>query len=168
MNPAFGGFYQSAYITNDLDRAIELYRTTYGVPEFLTLDADYEVDYRGAAGRLNLRIALVNLNGVQIELIQPRQDCIDMYSEGLPPAAFAIRHHHLAVRVEGDEARWDAWRSQLEQGGRKVAMEASMGFARFLYVDDRPLVGHYTEYFWSTDEQRRRFDAAIPSFQQTT
>ena len=169
MNPAFGGFYQNAYVTTDLARAIEVFRTVYGVPAFLELDADYPVVCRGASARLNLRLALANLNGVQIELIQPHEGCAELYRRGLPAEGFGLAHHHIAVRVEGDEARWEAWRSQVESGDRQIALEGSAGStAHFIYMDDCALLDHYTEYFWSTDEQRRQFDAAVPTFTLTT
>jgi hypothetical protein len=169
MNPAFGGFYQSAYVTNDLEQALAVFKDIYGVPEFLVLDADYPVKYRGGVGQMKLRLALANLNGVQIEVIEGGEGCIDLYREGLPDSGFAVVHHHLAVAVEGDFERWKQWRAEVGAGDRAVVLEGDLGQgAQFLYLDDKRRLGHYTEYLWQAPEGKKAMDAAIPRFMTTT
>jgi hypothetical protein len=169
MNPAFGGFYQQAYVTTDLDQALAVFRDAYGVPSFLTMDANYEIRYRGLPSLLNVRMALCNLNGVQIEVIEPREGCVDLYLEGLPKTGFGMAHHHVAVRIEGDFERWKRWRAEVGAGDRAVAMEGDLGpSAQFIYLDDRARLGHYTEYLWSSPEGRAALEARIPTYLQAT
>src|SRR5690348_17197200 len=101
MSPAFGGFCQTAYVTNDLDQALDQFRRVYGVPEFLVMPTDMPAAYRGGPGRLNIRVALANLRGVQIEVIQALEGCVDLYREGLADDGFSLAHHHLAMRIPG-------------------------------------------------------------------
>jgi len=164
MNPAFGGFYQNAYVTNDLDQALEVFRQTYGVPEFLVMPSDLTLSYRGGLGRLHVRLALANLNGVQIEVIEAQEGCIDLYREGLPENGFGLAHHHVAMRVKGGRADWDRWRAEAAAGDRGFVLEGDLGdTAQFAYLDDKRRLGHYTEYFWSADGGAG-LDAVIPRF----
>lgn len=162
MAPAFGGFYQTAYVTNDLDQALELFKEIYGVPQFLVMPSDMPATYRGGPGRLHIRLALANLDGVQIEVIEALEGCIDLYREGLPGAGFGLVHHHLAMRVKGPRAAWDRWRAEAAASDRAFVLEGDLGdTAQFAYLDDKRRLGHYTEYFWSADGGAG-LDAIIP------
>jgi catechol 2,3-dioxygenase-like lactoylglutathione lyase family enzyme len=37
INPMFGGFYQIGFVTSDMDRSIDFFEKTMGVPKFLKL-----------------------------------------------------------------------------------------------------------------------------------
>jgi len=164
MTPAFGGFYQTAYVTTDLDQALEVFREVYGVPSFLVIPSDLEIQYRGAPARMNIRLALANLNGVQIEVIEAGEGCIPLYREGLPAEGFGLVHHHLAMRIEGPRDQWKEWRERIAATDRGVVLEGDLGdTAQFAYLDDKRRLGHYTEYFWSADGGKG-MNAAIPTF----
>jgi hypothetical protein len=164
MHPAFGGFYQIAYVTNDLEQALEVFRTVYGAPSFLVLDADYAVRYRGQPGQMKLRLALCNLNGVQIEVIEAGEGCIDLYREGLPAEGFGLAHHHVAMKIAGTLEDWRRWRAEMAAGDRGFVLEGDLGeSAQFAYLDDRRRLGHYTEYLWSLDGGAG-MDASLPRY----
>ena len=164
MSPAFGGFYQTAYVTNDLEQALDQFKRVYGVPDFLILPSDMPAVYRGGPGRLHVRLALANLRGVQIEVIEAQEGCVDLYREGLADSGFSLAHHHLAVRLPGGFADWKAWRAEAAAGDRGFVLEGDLGeTAQFAYLDDKRRLGHYTEYFWSADGGAG-LDAAIPRF----
>ena len=164
MSPAFGGFYQTAYVTNDLEQALDQFKRVYGVPEFFVLPSDMPTTYRGGPGRLHIRLALANLRGVQIEVIEAQEGCIDLYREGLADGGFSLAHHHLAMRVPGALADWKAWRAEAAASDRGFVLEGDLGdTAQFAYLDDKRRLGHYTEYFWSADGGAG-LDAVIPRF----
>ncbi|HEY3694435.1 hypothetical protein [Phenylobacterium sp.] len=164
MDPAFGGFFQNAYVTTDLDQALEVFRTVYGVPSFLVHEVDHGVSHRGRPGRMKLRLALANLDGVQIEVIEAAEGCVGLYREGLPAEGFGLAHHHVAMRIGGTLQDWRLWRSRMAAGDRGIVLEGEFGeAARFAYLDDRRRLGHYTEYLWMLDGGKA-MDAAIPSF----
>ena len=164
MSPALGGFYQTAYVTNDLEQALDQFKRVYGVPEFLVLPSDMPATYRGAPGRLHVRLALANLRGVQIEVIEAQHGCIDLFREGLADGGFCLAHHHLAMRVPGTLADWKAWRAEAAASDRGFVLEGDLGeAARFAYLDDKRRLGHYTEYFWSADGGVG-LDAVVPRF----
>lgn len=158
MGPAFGGFTQIAYVTTNLSRAVELFRERYNVPSFLELDGDTLVEWRGETARLHLRFAIADVAGVQIELIEPKPDCVPIYFDGLPDPAsseFAIAFHHVSVPLPGDAARWDGFAEELAAQGRSIAMRARISeTSGFLYVDDRATLGHYVEYVWNAGPNR--------------
>lgn len=164
MNPAFGGFYQNAYVTTDLDQALEMFKSTYGVPSFLVMASDMGVRCRGQDGRMNVRLALSNLNGVQIEVIEAGEGCIDLYREGLPAEGFGLAHHHVAMKVLGTLDDWNSWRAQAADSDRGFVLEGQVGdTARWAYLDDKRRLGHYTEYLWTADGGKG-MDAAIPRY----
>jgi hypothetical protein len=155
MGPAFSGFTQLAYVTTDLAKAIALFRERYGIPTFLERDGDMPVTYRGGPARLDLRFAIADVAGVQIELIEPRPGCVPIYFDGLPDSGFAIAFHHVSVPLPGDAARWDGFAAELAEHGREIAMTARVGeTSGFLYVDEKPTLGHYVEYVWNAGTNR--------------
>jgi hypothetical protein len=164
MKPALGGFYQTAYVTTDLEQALEVFRDVYGVPSFMVLPSDMEVRYRGQPSRMNIRLALANLNGVQIEVIEAGEGCIPLYREGLPAEGFGLVHHHLAMLVQGTLDDWREWRERMAATDRGFVLEGEMAdSARWAYLDDKRRLGHYTEYFWAADGGKA-MNAAIPTF----
>ncbi len=165
MGPAFSGFTQLAYVTNDLAQAIALFRDRYNIPAFFERDGDIPVEARGAPARLHLRYAIADVAGVQIELIEPKEGCVPIYFDGLPDSGsdFAIAFHHVSIPLPGDAARWDGFADELAAQGRTIAMRARVSpTAGFLYVDDRATLGHYIEYVWNAGENRLK--AVTPGF----
>lgn len=163
---ALGGIMQTAWITPDLDRSIEQFRTIYGVPEFLVMEQRFPATVFGEAGEMHIRLALANVDHMQLELIQPLGGGVDrIYRDVLPvDGSHANVFHHLCVKVHGT---LDDWRAHLERLGpdRPVAYSGDVGpDARFVYTDDRALLGHFVEHVWFGPETEARMTAAVPTF----
>lgn len=155
---------QVAYVTTDLDRALAVFRDDYGVPAFHVFanDAPGLVQSDGA----RLRIALALVGGVEIELIEPQGDSAPLFSEALPAdGSFAIRFHHVAIRIEGSLADFEAHMASIDPARHPVVWQGAMGAVmRYAYTDERPALGHFVEHVWMDPELRAQLAGLIPSY----
>ena len=155
---------QTAYVTNDMEQALVVFRDQYDVPSFYVFanDAPGMVQSDGA----QLKIALALVGGVEIELIEPQGDTAPMFSAPLPSdGSFAIRFHHVAYRVEGDLSDFEAHMASIDPEKHPVIWSGSMGdVMRFAYTDERAALGHYVEHVWMHPELWAQLAGAIPVF----
>jgi hypothetical protein len=155
---------QTAYVTNDMDQALAVFRDHYDVPSFYVFanDAPGMVQSDGA----QLKIALAIVGGVEIELIEPQGDTAPLFSVLLPDdGSFAIRFHHVAYRVEGDLSDFDAHMGSIDPEKHPVIWSGSLGdIMRFAYTDERALLGHYVEHVWMHADLRAQIAGAIPVY----
>jgi Glyoxalase/Bleomycin resistance protein/Dioxygenase superfamily len=141
--------YQNAYITRDLDGALDLFRTQFGFDGFQRLEVSYELTTPAGRGTATVKLALGWIGDVQYEIIEPVSGMIDVYREGLPDR-YPMRFHHACMRVHA----WDAFRADLDRQKVPIAMEGGTpGHLLWLYVDARDTVGHYLEYCWCTPQR---------------
>jgi len=141
--------YQNAYVTRNLDAALGIFRTEYGFDGFMRMEVSFEISTLGRRGTASVKLALGWIGNVQYEIIEPVSGLIDVYFEGMDdrrPMSF----HHVCMRVPD----WAAFRSQVEQEKRPIAMEGGTpGHLMWLYIDARDTLGHYLEYCWMTPER---------------
>lgn len=128
----------SAWVTNDLDRAVEIFSERYGVKAFRFLEGEMP---RGGF----IRVAFAWAGGQVLEIICATGPGSEFYNELLPPGEFAIRFHHLGFIVH-DEAGWRALEADLRSGGWPIAHETSTGDFIDAYYIKAPELGHYLEY----------------------
>ena len=69
--PGFSPFWQLAWVTPDLDRSMEQFKTIYNVPSFFVMEPVFDAVFNGEQGSISIRMALANIDDHQIELIQP-------------------------------------------------------------------------------------------------
>jgi hypothetical protein len=142
------GFVQVAYVTTDLEAAIELFRSRHNVVHWARLCPIEIETAKGRTARLN--IGLTYVGAVQIELIQPLDGQDAVYREPLPKHGFAMRHHHLAQLIDTEEA-YERQRREIAAQGVRIAVEGeSPGTARYFYSDHRDTLGHYIEHIYYT------------------
>jgi hypothetical protein len=155
---------QTAYVTNDMEQALAVFRDQFDVPSFYVFanDAPGMVQSDGA----QLKIALAIVGGVEIELIEPQGDTAPMFSAPLPEdGSFAIRFHHVAYRIEGDLSDFEAHMASIDPEKHPVIWSGSLGdVMRFAYTDERAVLGHYVEHVWMHPELRAQLAGAIPTF----
>jgi len=155
---------QTAYVTNDMQLALAVFRDHYDVTSFYVFanDAPGMVQSDGA----QLKIALAIVGGVEIELIEPQGDTAPMFSAPLPSdGSFAIRFHHVAYRVEGDLSDFEAHMASIDSEKHPVIWSGSLGdMMRFAYTDERALLGHYVEHVWMHADLRAQISGAIPVY----
>lgn len=155
----FQAFFQLAYVTNDVDRALEVFAERYGVGEFRDLgEVALALDDGGEA---TIRIALTLVGWLELELIEPRGGRDDVYRRELTGEGFALHWHHVGFKVPSPEALDDA-RHDLIAGGHDVVLSGGNPSASmFFYADARETLGHHLEYIYLSPE-RQEFPDALP------
>jgi Glyoxalase/Bleomycin resistance protein/Dioxygenase superfamily len=76
-------FHQLGYVTNALDHARRIFADLHGVKHFRERERTIACERFGVRGTAVLRVALANMPGVQIELIQPVTGQIEVYADTL-------------------------------------------------------------------------------------
>jgi hypothetical protein len=128
----------SAWVTNDLDRAVEIFSRRYGVSEFRFLEGPMPTGGY-------IKVAFAWAGGQVLEIIEGSGPGTEFYNGILPDDAFAIRFHHLGFIVH-DEAGWEALEADLKAGGWPIAHETLTGDFIDAYYVEAPELGHYLEY----------------------
>lgn len=144
------GHYQNAYVTHDLDRAIDLTRQSFGLGEFSAFDVDMASKTPYGEQTSRLRVATAWAGRFQIELIQPVSGYIDPYAPFLPGDRSDVvpRFHHLAVRRDDPVAM----RKEALSMGLPFAFESEGAGISCIFVDARTHLGHYFEFVTATPE----------------
>jgi len=164
LQPGFAPFHQLAWVTPDINRSIEQFRTLYAVPSFYVMDATFPATVAGERGIMSLRIALAYVDDVQLELIQPLGEGICRIYSDVLPADGSHRNvfHHVCVKVSGSLADWDAHLASLPPE-RPIHYVGEIGpTMRFVYTDERDVCGLYVEHVWFSPEAETMMNGLIP------
>jgi Glyoxalase/Bleomycin resistance protein/Dioxygenase superfamily len=155
---------QIAYVTTDLDRAMAVWRDQFDVPAFHVFTND--MPGLESTHPYQLKIALANVGGTEIELIEPLHGTASLHAEPLPTdGSFAMRFHHVAMRITGTLADYDAHMASLDPVLHPVVWSGAFAdMMRFAYSDERQTLGHYVEHVWFDDGFYAQLAAAIPSY----
>jgi hypothetical protein len=146
-----GQHFQNAYVTRSIDSALEKFRTRVGIEDARVFDATFDVGTPGGRAVISAKIALIWIDGLQYEIIEPVSGDDGIYRQALP-AAEGLRFHHTCMRVDD----WDVFREKVERNGYPIVQEGDRGTLKFLYLDARDFVGHYLEYCWMTPNHWRQ------------
>lgn len=140
--------FQIAYVTRNLQKAVDRFIGAGLVENFMQLDMTFQATTRSGSGMAHLKMALGFGSKVMYELIEPVSGPVDLYTDALPDSEDDVQFHHIAYLVD----EWEPLRSKLAAEGAPIALEGGDENRRFLYVDTRPLLGHYLEYVWMPPE----------------
>jgi len=148
----FRNHYQNGYVTRDIDRALPLFTSRFGVSEWVTFDPA-EILVRTAQGPRDYRarMALGWSGSLQLELIEPlNDDTRELYRDALAPdiADFIPRFHHAAVR----RTTLEEMKREVGSLGLPLLMEGEVPGFVFCYIDMRQQLGHHIEIAWASDE----------------
>lgn len=155
---------QNAYVTTDLERAKEIWRDGFGVTMFH--EFTNEMPGLECSPQYRMKIALANVGGLEIELIEPVAGQAPLHAEQLPTdGGFAMKFHHIAMRIDGSLADFEAHMASLDPAVHPIAWSGKMGAVmRYAYTDERATVGHYVEHVWFDPAFYAQLAAAIPHF----
>jgi hypothetical protein len=144
------GHYQNAYVTHDLDKAMQVISDRYGKIDWIVFAPDMNLRTPQGEKPSSVKAALGWAGGLQLELIQPGAGFQDHYLPFLPADKSdpSPRFHHIAVRRDD----LDAMRAEIEQLGLPVAFEGEVPGLVYIYLDARASLGHYFEYVWASPE----------------
>ncbi len=150
-----GQHYQNAYITRNIDKAIEHFRGSVDSDKIAVYEIPVELTTPRGRGIAVSKLAFIWVNNLQYELIEPVSGMVDIYTEQLPDDD-SLKLHHTCMRV----ADWDQFRSWVLEQDYPVVLEGGSEHLKFLYLDARPHLGHYLEYVWMTDERWKQMGGA--------
>ena len=135
-----GEHFQSAYLTNDIDRACELFSDQLGVREFRRLEGAIP-----SGGHIRIELAWVG--PIMYELMTTTGSVEAVYQRQPPrDAPFRLLHHHLGYVVR-DREQWESLMAQCRRHGLAVPYRnRTPGFLEVCFIDV-PWLPHYLEYF---------------------
>lgn len=144
------GHYQNAYVTHDLDRAVELVGPSFGVSDFAMFDIEMSARTSEGEKLSRVRVGLGWAGRLQIEIIQPVSGFIEPYLYALPAdkTDAVPRLHHVAVRRES----LDEMRREAAALGLPITFESGGPGLDCLFVDARSRLGHFFEMVAATPE----------------
>ena len=150
------GHMQNAYVTHDLDKAMELVGNKFGVEKFDRFDPDMVVRTPGGDKPMVNRVASYWAGGLNIEIIEPVSGAIEHYLTMLPEdrSDAVPRFHHISLRRDDEPAM----RREIAELGFPLAFEGPVSIKAaipslvFVYLDARSTLGHYVEFTWKSAE----------------
>lgn len=128
----------SAWVTNDMARAVEIFAQRYGVSDFRFIEGPMP-------GGGHIHVAFAWAGGQVLEIIRASGPGTAFYNELLPDDGFAIRFHHLGFVIH-DQAGWDSLEAEIRSGGWQVAHQSLTGSFIDAYYIKAPELGHYLEF----------------------
>lgn len=155
INPMFGGFYQIGFVTSDMDRSIEFFEKTMGVPKFLKLKNPVMRNQTlfGKPIDIEVNLSFGQMGNAGIELIEPVKG-ESTYSTFLKKYEW-MGIHHMAVKVFD----FDQTVNSLLGQGIQIAQSGEIGEnTKFTYFDTVAHYGHYLEVLYFDSEYEKIFD----------
>ncbi|MYM61907.1 VOC family protein [Pseudomaricurvus sp. HS19] len=143
-----GNHYQNAYITRNIDKALQQFRDRCGAENVTSFEVEVDVTSTQGEGKARNKLAFVWVNNLQYELIEPVSGHVQVYADELPEDD-SLKFHHVCMRVDD----WDDFRSRVDEMGYPVVLEGGGDQLRYVYLDARDFLGHYLEYVWMTPER---------------
>ncbi|HEY9546384.1 MAG TPA: VOC family protein [Solimonas sp.] len=133
--------YQNAYVTRDIEQALDIFRTRYGVQDARFFQAETEVWTPQGSGIAVNKIAFIWIGELQYELIEPVSGPVELYRDAVPEQG--LRFHHICMR----SFDWDATLAEIERQQLPIVYRGnSSSGLKFIYADARDTLGHYLEF----------------------
>lgn len=144
FDPACGALrtehFQVAYATNDIERAMQIFRERFGIREFRQLKGQLH-----AGGQIHIELAWVG--STMYELVTASGPGSETFMMHIPSEGFTIRHHHLGFLIHSDD-EWNALLATIERNGwRLLSQNNNAGFMKNCIVEI-PELGHCFEYLF--------------------
>lgn len=157
----YPGYFQTAYVTTDLDRAVEQLSQVHGIRHWYT---NRRFEYAVTASKTaTIGLALAYVGDTQIEIIEPIAGECAFYRTALTGRPdFQLRFHHLCQAFDTAE-QYQARFAELEREGVnlpvQITLDMNNGLSLACYADFRHRGGHFMEYVWFSELGRSWMDA---------
>jgi catechol 2,3-dioxygenase-like lactoylglutathione lyase family enzyme len=156
-NLRFDQFFQTAYVTRDMDVALRVFADQFGVHRFQRTDSLVVDLDNGASAQFHLALAYVG--SLQLEVIQPLARDVGIFEQGLPAQGNVMAMHHICYDIDSEQ-ELDSLLEQHRSGGREIMFEGRRaGRSRFAFVDTRAQLGYLVEYVCATPEGKKAREA---------
>ncbi|HEY2106239.1 MAG TPA: VOC family protein [Candidatus Binataceae bacterium] len=149
-------FYQVAYVIPNMAIAQEWYRRVFGVKHFGTMEAEMGTPqapffYQGQPAQASITLALGDMNGTEIELIEPRS-AGSLWAEHLRTAGPGL--HHVCFMVPEFEQAMSLFKANgfdpvIQGSNRNGGLHVE-----FAYFDCRAQGASYVELIWANEVGR--------------
>lgn len=153
-----GRHYQNAYVCDNLEAGIDLFRGRGLVREPVIIPVDQQVLTPQGLKRQKGRICFIWIGELQIELIENEIDEVGIYA-GCQSNGGPLRFHHICFGVDD----WPDFRKRVDSQEFPIAMERepddNPDALKFLYLDARKVFGHYIEYTWMPEAMWQQIKA---------
>jgi hypothetical protein len=140
-----GRHYQNAYVTRDIAKWTEHFKTHADVRKLVTYEGSTDLWTPSGTITQTSKLAFIWVGDLQYELIEPVSGA-SLYRDALPDDD-SLKFHHICNRVDD----WGAFRARVNQQPYPVVLERGGNELKFLYLDARKFLGHYLEYVWTID-----------------
>jgi hypothetical protein len=161
----YPGYFQKAYVTNDLERAMRQAGIAYGIKDWLTTEFTFPVK---PAGTATIEVALANVGPSQIELIRPKGGVDTIYRDFFASGDdFQMVFHHLCKGFDSKQqflAEVDKLRRKGVALPIDISDESDSAIAFACYADFRDLLGHYLEFVWYNEDGLKWLEA-VPCYE---
>jgi len=133
--------YQTGYVVNDLDAAVERWRQTTGIGPFEYIRHVKVEDgrYRGHPTSIDFSVAVAQTATMQIELIQQHDALPSCYRDVFGHGGEGL--HHVAILADD----FDADLARYHAAGHVSAFGGTYQGTRFVYVDTLSALGIMVE-----------------------
>lgn len=145
-----GQHYQNAYITRNIAKAVERFRQHAEIRTVMEIEVETTVWTPKGEGNGVQKLAFIWVEDLQFELIEPQSgEVLALYRDELPDDD-SLHFHHICNRVDD----WDTFMDGVAKQPFPVVLKGGTpGALQFLYLDTRPLLGHYLEYVWMVPDR---------------
>lgn len=133
--------WQLGIVVNNIDQKLENYKKLLGlgeneIPVINTTDLPFDDKlYYGKPVEYDLKIAMLDIGGLQFELIQPLNESGDPYSDFLKEKGEGIHHIHVNLKDN------DTFINLMEKEGIKELTSGNIAGAEFFYYDTLEKLG---------------------------
>ncbi|MDB5970041.1 MAG: hypothetical protein JWQ90_2491 [Hydrocarboniphaga sp.] len=163
FNTMYPGYFQTAYVTTDIDRAQEQLGRAHGIRDWYT---NRRFEYAVAPGKTaTIALALAYVGDSQIEIIEPMAGECAFYRTALTDTRdFQLRFHHLCQAfdtVEQYEAKFAELKGEGVDLPVQITRDMNNGLSLACYADFRHRCGHFIEYVWFS-ELGRSWMSSVP------
>ncbi len=143
-----GRHFQNAYVTRNLEQTIAEFQACSNIRKIIQTEVTVDVWTPKGEGSLSNKLALMWVDDLQYEIIQPIAGDVELYVDALRDDG-RPQFHHICMRVND----WDEFRQRVDKQPFPVVLEGGSDALKFIYLDARALLGHYLEYTWMTEER---------------
>jgi catechol 2,3-dioxygenase-like lactoylglutathione lyase family enzyme len=143
--------FQLGYVTNDMPRALAIFRDRFGISRWRENDADLP-----GGGRVSTRT--VWIGAMMFEIALGFGENMECFSDFAPPGGeFVLKFHHFGYLVP-DEASWAVLEGQMADSGLKVIKPSDMpGYVKTCFLEV-PELDHLLEYILPREGLIARFN----------
>ena len=144
--------FQIGYVTNDLDRAVDIFRTQFRIEKFRANDAEMP-------GGTKISTRTVWIGSTMYEIACGSGPGMEAFSKYAPPdGEFVLKLHHFGYLVPDEEA-WQAMEREVARGGWQMYMSNDTpGYVKACFVEV-PEIGHLIEFILPREMLIERFNA---------